>query len=147
MTWIIHNYIIKLLENTDHWQLLRKVTDPSRALGAQPTTTGLLSVILSIWNDSVIVAIIKKFCYERHICVRPTKSQQPITTIRNIGLPKLKIWENLLPIYLVYCLVFLYFFIMKGHRCIVPGCKSGYDSCVNIHHFLTVLKDPAKLEQ
>lgn len=36
---------------------------------------------------------------------------------------------------------------MPGHRCIVPGCKSGYDSCVNKHHFFTVPKDPAKLEQ
>jgi len=29
----------------------------------------------------------------------------------------------------------------------VPGCKSGYDSCVNKHHFLTVPKDPVRLEQ
>lgn len=36
---------------------------------------------------------------------------------------------------------------MTGHRCIVPGCKSGYDSCVNKHHFFTAPKDPARLEQ
>ncbi|KAL4089747.1 hypothetical protein QTP88_024719 [Uroleucon formosanum] len=36
---------------------------------------------------------------------------------------------------------------MPEHRCIVPGCKSGYDSCVNKHHFFTAPKDPAKLEQ
>ncbi|XP_029344634.1 uncharacterized protein LOC115033917 [Acyrthosiphon pisum] len=35
---------------------------------------------------------------------------------------------------------------MPGHRCIVPGCKSGYDSCVNKYHFFTVPKDLAKLE-
>lgn len=36
---------------------------------------------------------------------------------------------------------------MTGHRCIVSGCKSGYDSCVNKHHFFTVPKDPARLKQ
>lgn len=36
---------------------------------------------------------------------------------------------------------------MTGHRCIMPECKSGYDYCVTKHHFFTVPKDPARLEQ
>lgn len=36
---------------------------------------------------------------------------------------------------------------MPGHRCIAPGCKSGYDSCKNKYHFFTVPKDDIKLQQ
>lgn len=36
---------------------------------------------------------------------------------------------------------------MPGHRCIVPSCKSGYDSSVVKRHFFTVPKDPGRLEQ
>jgi len=93
--------------------------------------------------DSIIVVITEKFHYERHICVHLTISQQPITIIhkskmnirvpiRNFGHSKFKLnfeihcfelCENL-----VYFLILLLNKLnMMGHRCIVPGCKSGYD--------------------
>lgn len=36
---------------------------------------------------------------------------------------------------------------MPGHRCIVPECKSGYDSCLEKHNFFMVPKDSFKLQQ
>lgn len=36
---------------------------------------------------------------------------------------------------------------MPGHRCIAPGCNSGYDSCKEKYHFFTVPKDDNKLQQ
>jgi len=36
---------------------------------------------------------------------------------------------------------------MPGHRCIAPGCKSGYDSCKEKYHFFSVPKDDDKLQQ
>lgn len=36
---------------------------------------------------------------------------------------------------------------MTGHRCVVPGCKSGYDSSKTKHHLFTVPKEPGRLEQ
>lgn len=36
---------------------------------------------------------------------------------------------------------------MPGHRCIVPACTSGYDSCVEKRHFFTVPKDTIRLAQ
>lgn len=36
---------------------------------------------------------------------------------------------------------------MPGHRCIVPACTSGYDSCLQKRHFFTVPKDTIRLAQ
>lgn len=36
---------------------------------------------------------------------------------------------------------------MPGHRCIVPECKSGYDSCLEKRHFFTVPKNETRLAQ